>query len=156
MTPIFVPLPDALVARWRAGEPDAHGQTPERRVSDGAGVPCRHALRLVPAGAPYLIVAHRPFAGLNPYTETGPIFVSADAQPGAEPGPDLPPFLASAQYILRGYDSDERIVYGTGRIVPTAGLIEAARELFQTRPDVAFAHVRSATNNCFHVRVERG
>mgnify|MGYP002621412547 CR=1 FL=1 len=50
------------------------------------GVAQRH-LGLVPRGEPYLIVAHRPFDGLNPYTETGPIFVSATEGAGSEQGP---------------------------------------------------------------------
>lgn len=156
MTPIFVPLSAPHVAHWRAGGPDANGQAPEARVSDGQGVPCRFTLRLLPAGAPYLVLAHRPFAGLNAYTETGPIFVTAEDTPGAAPSPDLPSFLNSPAYVLRGYDAQERIVYGTGRVVPTDGLIAAARDLFTAQPQVAFAHVRSATNGCFHVRVERG
>ena len=155
MPPIFHPIDDATVARWRAGGPDAHGQPPERRISDGSGIPCRHTLALVPAGRPYLVLAHRPFAGLNPYTETGPIFVAADPVPGARPGPDLPPFLASAQYLLRGYDMDERIVYGSGQITATAEIQAACADML-ARPGIAFVHVRSATNGCFHVRVDRG
>jgi len=156
MTTIFVPLPAAQVAHWRAGGSDAYGLTPEHRISDGDGIPCRATLRMIPAGAPYLIVAHRPFQGLNPYAETGPIFVSADPGADAGPTPTLPAFLSSPRYILRGYSADERIVDGTGQVVPTEGLIEAATALFAARPEVMFAHIRSATNTCFHVRVERG
>lgn len=154
MDPIFIPLPAADIAHYRAGGRDAYGLEPERRISDGGAIPCRATLRMVPAGAPYLIVAHRPFQGLNPYTETGPIFVSADPLPPAEPGPELPEFLRSPQYILRGYSADERIVYGTGAVVETGRLIAASRALLD-RPGIAFLHIRSAANNCFHVRVEK-
>jgi len=153
MTPIFHPIDDATVARWRAGGPDANGQAPERRISDGTGVPCRHTLRLVPAGRPYLVLAHRPFAGLNPYTETGPIFVAADPLPGAAPGPGLPPVLTSARYLLRGYDADERIIYGSGQVVDTPLIPEACTQML-ARPGTAFVHIRSATNGCFQVRVD--
>lgn len=155
MDPIFIPLPAAAVAHYRTGGHDAYGLRPEPRISDGGAIPCRATLRMVPEGAPYLIVAHRPFQGLNPYAETGPIFLSADPLPPAEPGPELPKFLRSPQYILRGYSADERIVYGTGAVVDTPRLIDAARALLN-RADLAFLHIRSATNNCFHVRVERG
>ncbi|MEZ5750860.1 MAG: DUF1203 domain-containing protein [Paracoccaceae bacterium] len=153
MTPIFHPLPSAIVAHFRNGGADAHGQIPERRVSDGDGVPCRASMQMVPAGAAYLVLAHRPFATLNPYAETGPIFVSQD-MPLAQPGPDLPAFLVSPRYILRGYSADDRIVYGTGAIVETGDLIAASAALL-ARDDIAYAHIRSATNNCFHCRVER-
>ena len=154
MTPIFVPLDPALVAHWRAGGLDANGQRPLRAVSDGAGVPCRATLAPVPAGRPYLIVAHRPFAALNPWAETGPIFVAAEGAL-AEPSPRLPAFLASPQYLLRGYDAADRIVYGTGTLTPTPRIPQVAADLL-ARPEVAFVQVRSATNGCFHVRIERG
>ena len=121
MRPIFLPLPDATAAHYRSGGPDAYGLRPERRVADGGAIPCRHSLRLLPAGTPYLIVAHRPFAGLNPYAETGPIFLAAEDTPGAAPTTELPPFLTAAAYIVRGYSLDERIVYGTGAVTPTEG-----------------------------------
>ncbi len=155
MRPIFIPLPDADAAHYRAGGADAYGLTPERRIATDGDIPCRHTLRLLPPGTPYIVVAHRPFAGLNPYTETGPIFLAAEPGPGAGPSPDLPPFLNSSRYIVRGYDADERILYGTGAVTPTAEIIDACARLL-ARAEVAFVHVRSASNNCFHVRVERG
>ena len=62
--------------------------------------------------------------------------------------------LTAPAYIVRGYDRDERILYGTGGVVPTADIPARCAELFG-RADVAFIHIRSASNNCFHVRVER-
>jgi hypothetical protein len=103
---------------------------------------------------PFLIVAHRPFRGLNPYTETGPIFLAAEDQPGAAPGAALPAFLSSPTYVVRGYGRDERIIYGTGAVTPTPEIPAVCRALL-ARDEVAFVHVRSATNGCFHVRVER-
>lgn len=155
MQPVFHPLPAAIVEHYRAGGADAYGLAPERRRVAGGGVPCRATLRLLPEGAPYLIVAHRPFEGLNPYTETGPIFLSAEDLPVAEPSTELPPFLTSPHYIVRGYSADERILYGTGRVTPRGEIVEACTRLLE-RDEVAFVHIRSATNNCFHCRVERG
>ena len=155
MQPVFLPLPEAITARYRAGEPDAYGLAPERRrVGPGDGIPCRHSLRILPEGAEYLIVAHRPFEGLNPYTETGPIFLSAEGE-AAIPSPDLPPFLTSPHYITRAYDRDERIIYGTGSVTPTDQIVARCTALLSD-PQVAFLHIRSASNNCFHCRVERG
>ena len=52
-------------------------RAPERQVSDGSAVPCRHCLSDVAAGEPFLILAHRPFPEAQPYAETGPIFLRA-------------------------------------------------------------------------------
>lgn len=153
MAIVFTPLDTAIVRALRASAADAYGLAPERHLSDGDGVPCRHCLDFVPEGEPYLICAHRPFAGLHPYAETGPIFLCAtDCAPGG--GPDLPPFLDSPSYILRGYGPDERIVYGTGRAVARADIVARGTALL-ARPDIAFVHVRSASNTCYHCRIDR-
>ena len=151
----FVALDDDTVAYLRAGQPDANGQSPERHISDGGGVPCRHSLQLVPEGDPYLIVAHRPFPAPQPYAEVGPIFIHADATDRYPESDAIPPTLSSAAYIVRGYGYDDRIVYGTGSIVETANIPAHAAELLE-RDDLAYLHVRSASDNCFHCRIDRG
>lgn len=150
----FMPLPTDMVTALRNRQPDAYGLMPERvAASGGTGTPCRHCLRQVPEGAPYLIAAHRPFAGLNPYTETGPIFLCADECPCGGSGfpEDL---LTSPGYIVRGYSADERIVYGTGAVIATPEIEARCLTLFD-RPEIAFIHIRSASNNCFLCRAER-
>jgi hypothetical protein len=62
--------------------------------------------------------------------------------------------LASPDYIVRGYGADDRIVYGTGAVVPTAEIAGRAEELL-ARDDTAYVHVRSARNNCYQCRIER-
>ncbi|MEZ4677003.1 MAG: DUF1203 domain-containing protein [Caldilineaceae bacterium] len=150
----FVAMPTAIVTALQAGQLDANAQLPERALSDGDGVPCRHCLQLVETGALYLILAHRPFATIQPYAECGPIFLHADSCTRYVEGATLPPMLGSPQYIVRGYSSDERIIYGTGTIVPTTQIAHYAAELF-TRAEVAFLHIRSASNNCFQCRIDR-
>ena len=114
----FIPMPTTQARTYQSGGADANGQVPERTVSDGEGNPCRHCLRMIPKGAPMLVLAHRPFPAPQPYAEVGPIFLCADAC-AAGGGQTLPEILASPTYIVRGYGSDDRIVYGTGAVVPT-------------------------------------
>ena len=152
----FEALPSDLVSVLRAGAPDANGQPAERgAISDGDGVPCRHCLHDTPAGQDYLILAHRPFPAPQPYAETGPIFLCAGDCPRWE-GEGVPPILTtSPDYLLKGYSTDHRIVYGTGKVVAT-GEIEAYADGLLSDPRVAFVDVRSARNNCFQVRIRRG
>ena len=91
----YIPLPTDEVRKLQAGGPDAYGNAPERVVSDGGGNPCRHCLKLIPEGAPMLILAHRPFSKAQPYAETGPIFLcgepceaggGTEARPGSQGG----------------------------------------------------------------------
>ncbi|AWD22630.1 DUF1203 domain-containing protein [Fuscovulum blasticum] len=149
----FSPIPTEVVRAYQAGGPDANGQTPERHLSDGKGVPCRHCLQQVPAGRAYLILAHRPFPAPQPYAEIGPIFLCADAC-AAGGGAELPEILSAPDYIVRGYGTDDRIVYGTGAVIPRDAIAATAQELLAD-PAIAYVHVRSARNNCFQCRVDR-
>jgi hypothetical protein len=150
----YLALPTDSARALRSGAADAYGHTPERSISDGHGNPCRHCLQGIPKGADMLIFAHRPFQELQPYAETGPIFLCADAcvQGG---GPDLPEILqTSPDYLVKGYSVDERIVYGTGGIVPSDQISAYAGEVFES-PEVTHVHVRSARNNCYLLRIDR-
>jgi hypothetical protein len=149
----FTPIPTEIVRAYQQGSPDANGQVPERQVSDGGGNPCRHCLQMIPKGAGMLVLAHRPFAALQPYAELGPIFLCAEGCM-AGGGTGVPEILASPDYIVRGYGADDRIVYGTGAVVATGRIVEeAAARLADQR--VAYVHVRSARNNCYQVRIDR-
>lgn len=147
-------LPTEIVRALQAGAPDAYGTPPERHVAQGSGNPCRHCLRFIPEGAEMLILAHRPFDGLHPYAETGPIFLCADPCPRHE-GSKMPEILRdSPDYLLKGYNAQDRIVYGTGRVVAAAEIAEYAETVLE-RADVAYLHVRSARNNCYQARIDR-
>ncbi|WGV15750.1 DUF1203 domain-containing protein [Fuscovulum ytuae] len=149
----FLPIPTEIARAYQAGGVDSYGLLPERKISDGGGNPCRHCLRMIPEGKGMLVLAHRPFGTLQPYAETGPIFLCADPC-DAGGGPELPEILSSSEYIVRGYGADERILYGTGGVVETGRIPARATELL-AMPEVAFVHVRSARNNCFQLRIER-
>jgi hypothetical protein len=151
----FTALPTNVVRTLQRGGHDAYGLLPERRVSDGDGVPCRHCLRTVAAGKPYLVLAYRPFPALQAYAETGPIFLCAEACDRA-PESDVMPamFKPTPDYIVRGYDHEDRIVYGTGAVVATDKICGRAHELLE-REDIAYLHMRSARNNCYQCRIER-
>lgn len=150
----FTAMPTDLVRDFQSGGADAYGNAPEHATSDGKGNPCRHCLRNIPEGAEMLILAHRPFDGLHPYAETGPIFLCAAAcERGG--GTDLPAILqTSPDYLVKGYSAKDRIVYGTGAIVPGAHISTYATEIFDD-PKVAYIHVRSARNNCYQARIDR-
>jgi hypothetical protein len=127
---------------------------PEHSVSDGNGKPCRHCLRIIPKDAGMLILAHRPFAGLHPYAETGPIFLCADDCTRGG-GTDVPEIQAtSPHYLIKGYGSDNRIVYGSGKIVAKEDTETFAADTLAD-PQIAYLHVRSASNNCYLLRIDR-
>lgn len=133
---------------------DDYGLPIEQHISDGDGLPCRHCLGNIDAGEPFLILAWRPFTAFHAYAETGPVFLHAKLCERAKSGADLPPILTSQTYMVRGYDSDERIVYGSGCIVDRDKIKTRAAALLENEK-IAFIHVRSAANNCFQCRIDR-
>ncbi|KJZ25999.1 DUF1203 domain-containing protein [Tritonibacter mobilis] len=152
--PQIIAMPTETVRAYQAGLPDAHGQRPERATSDGGGNPCRHCLTYIPEGAEMLILAHRPFPTVQPYAETGPIFLCASTCT-RHAGPEMPEvFTRSPDYLIKGYGADDRIVYGTGIVINKDRMMAQAEEIFAD-PRVRYIHIRSARNNCYQAKIER-
>lgn len=150
----YTALETDIVRALQAGGPDCHDQAPERSISDGPGNPCRHCLRDIPRGAPMLILAHRPFAALQPYAECGPVFLCVDACPRHDAA-QVPHILQTApDYLVKGYGANDRIVYGTGAIVAAETVPDYAAKLLKDT-GIAYVHVRSARNNCYQLRIDR-
>ena len=102
-----------------------------------------------------LVLAHRPFKTVQPYAEVGPIFICAHPCERPPDTSELPDILkTSPDYLIKGYDHDERIVYGTGAVVAQAALSDQVDRILSS-PRVTFVHIRSARNNCYQVRAEQ-
>jgi hypothetical protein len=146
-------IPTDEVHRLRHGGPDANGQPALRRIAEGGANPCRHCLGLIDDGDEKLVLAYRPFADVQPYAETGPIFLHA--KPCERYDSDALPswfaFLDPA--IIRGYGADHWIRYDTGNVVRGTELT-AVCETILGDPTIAYVHVRSKFN-CFQCRVDR-
>jgi hypothetical protein len=153
MTIRFEAMPTAdAEAVWNGGL-DAYGFPAETRISDGPGHPCRHCLGNIDAGETVLVLAYRPFPDLQPYAETGPIFLHAEPCRRYRAEEIQPPVLeTSRDYILRGYGADDRIVYGTGAVTLKEDVRAYAEDLL-ARDEIAYVHVRSARNNCYQCRI---
>lgn len=155
MTFRFKGIPTDEARHFQRGGKDAYGQVPEQLTSDGNGNPCRHCLRMIEAGEAFLVLAYRPFSALQPYAEQGPIFLHKEECAPAPQDDHLPSVLEdSPTFLVRGYNSDERIVYGTGKVVANEDIKTYAASLF-ANSEISFVHVRSASNNCYQAKIER-
>ncbi|MBD9445799.1 MULTISPECIES: DUF1203 domain-containing protein [unclassified Rhizobium] len=150
----FSAMPTANAENLWNGGTDAYGFLPETMVSDGPGHPCRHCLKNIDAGEELLVFAYRPFPELQPYAETGPVFLHKEPCERYAAEEVLPPVLTSPDFIVRGYNADNRIVYGTGAVTLTPDIRSYATQLLE-RPEIAYVHVRSARNNCYQCRIDR-
>lgn len=147
-------IPSDTAHHLRAGGADAHGQPPLARPAEGQANPCRHCLQLIAEGEPKLVLAYRPFDALQPYAETGPIFLHQKDCPRYE-ADTLPAWFAYlTPAIVRGYGADDWIKYETGAVVSGPELTAKCRQIL-TDPEVAYVHIRSKFN-CFQCRVDRG
>ena len=149
------PIPTEHAKSFWLGEADANGQTPERHISNGDGIPCRHCLSKVMPGQPYLALSYRPFIELQPYAECGPIFLHAEPCSAYQETASIPAMILNGEpRIVRGYDAADRIIYGTGKIVE-AGDIEHYAQILFNNVNITYIHVRSSQNNCYTFRIDR-
>ena len=137
----------------RRGGEDDNGQFALRIKAMGPANPCRHCLQLIAEGDDKLVLAYRPFTGLQPYAEVGPIFlhqrdcIRYDAE-------RLPAWFNHLEpALIRGYGHDDWIRYETGKVV-AGGELASECERILGNPDVAYVHIRSKFN-CFQCRVDR-
>lgn len=146
-------IDSAFADLLRRGGPDANGQPALRRKAVGMTNPCRHCLQMITEGDDMLVLAYRPFSDLQPYAETGPIFLHQRACQRYEGG-HLPAWFAHMQpALIRGYGVDDWIRYNTGQVLPGHELAAACASLL-SQPEVAYVHIRSKFN-CFQCRVDR-
>lgn len=146
-------IPTDEVERIRLGGDDANGQPAIVCAAEGLANPCRHCIGLIAEGDMKLVLAYRPFHRLQPYAETGPIFLHKEEceRYDADVLPAWFDFLEPA--IVRGYGDDDWIRYDTGDVVSGRELT-ARCEAILDDPTIAYVHVRSKYN-CFQCRVDR-
>jgi hypothetical protein len=115
------------------------------------GYPCRHCLRWAKPGDRMILF---PFAAIpsgRPYSESGPIFVHAEACERYGATDEFPAEFRKGR-VLRAYNFAYDII--TAEVANGAGP-EAVIERFLQKPETAFVHVRSASHGCFTMEIER-
>jgi hypothetical protein len=146
-----VPLrTEVAAAARRTAETGAHDHRVVIADSSG-GYPCRHCLRWAQPGERMILF---PFAAIpagRPYSETGPIFVHADACERYASTHEYPAAFRKDRSI-RAYDSDRNIIAAE---VVNGSEPEAVIEKFLEKPETAFMHVRSASHGCFTMEIQR-
>jgi hypothetical protein len=115
------------------------------------GYPCRHCLQWAQPGERMILF---PFAAIppgRPYSETGPIFVHAEACERYCATEEFPAEFREGR-VLRAYNSRHDMI--AAEVANGAGP-EAVIERFLQKPETAFVHVRSASHGCYTMEIER-
>lgn len=95
-----------------------------------------------------------PFAAIapgRPYSESGPIFVHAEACDRYAATHEFPLAFRSGR-VIRAYNSQREIIAAE---VANGEGPEPVIERFLQKPETAFVHVRSASHGCYTMEVER-
>jgi hypothetical protein len=145
--------PSSTVRKIQSGGCDAYGQSAQVHTAKGVQNPCRHCLQLIAEGEEKLVLSYRPFDELQPYAETGPIFLHKHQcrQYKSDKLPEWFEYLNPA--IIRGYDKNNWIRYDTGDVVRGSELDDTCRTILRDE-SIAYVHIRSKFN-CFLCQVER-
>ena len=151
----FIAMPTHEFKQFQRGKVDANNQVGKTQISNGSGLPCRHCLTDIDQSDSCLLFAYRPFNSVNPYTESGPVFIhKQDCKRFVQRS--IPKIILERQHvIIRGYDDQDTIVEDTGQVIKTDDFMRKAKEVLYTE-NVDYMHVRSASNNCYFCRVELG
>ena len=100
-----------------------------------------------------LLFAYRPFDALQPYAETGPVFLHQDHCVRYDCNMMPAWFDRFDPAIIRGYSDVHTIRYDTGKAVPGKDLSTECQKILSDQT-VAYVHIRSKFN-CFQCRVDR-
>ena len=120
-------------------------------VDSPESAPCRHCLRWAQPGERVILFPYAPIPSGHPYSETGPIFVHANACQRYSTTNEYPADFRNGR-VFRAYDSKFNII--DAQVVNGSETEATIESLFQN-PDTAFVDVRSVTRGCFTFRVQR-
>jgi hypothetical protein len=115
------------------------------------GYPCRHCLRWAQPGDRVVLFPYPAIPAGHPYSESGPIFVHAEACERYKATNKFPADFRSGR-VLRAYNSeydmiDAKVVNGTEP--------EAVIEKLLNNPETAFVHARSVIRGCYTFGIAR-
>jgi hypothetical protein len=115
------------------------------------GYPCRHCLQWAQPGERMILFPFDAIPPGRPYSESGPIFVHAEACERYRATEEFPAAFREGR-VLRAYNSQHDII--AAEVANGAGP-EAVIERFLQKPETAFVHVRSASHGCYTMEIER-
>jgi hypothetical protein len=152
-TPTFqiIALPTEVAERARrATEADATDHTLVLADSP-TGYPCRHCLRFAKPGERLILFPYAAIPAGRPYSETGPIFVHADACERYSATREYPHDLRKGR-VFRAYNATYDMIDAE---VANGSEPEAIVEKLLQNPKTQFVDARSVTRGCFTFRIQR-
>jgi Protein of unknown function (DUF1203) len=153
----IVPISKDYAAKIRKTMTDDFGHAVVVQTASGLG-PCRVSLKpFLPGKDKRLLFTHSPFDIDNAYNQPGPVFIQADEVEEYQDIHHFPVEIKADQLhfklTLIGYDADQMMNYT--KLVGEDDVDELISRIFDSHPEVAFLHARSALASCYICRIER-
>jgi hypothetical protein len=145
--------PERLAAMRAAGADD-FGNAWTRRDAEG-WEPLRCCLRRPQPGEPIALICFTPWTEPSPWAEAGPVFVHHGPCGGYADAAAYPEAFLESPSIINPFDRSGARAYEHITFVDPQDDHEAAVRAVLAQPEVAYAHVRSATAGCFTFAVRR-
>ena len=147
IVPLATEVAEAARARAQEGAPDHEILTTEQ-----PGVyPCRHCLRWAEPGERVVLFPYASIPAGRPYSESGPIFVHAEACPNYALTDQYPTDFRSHR-VLRVYNATNDMI---DAVVVADDQPEPVIAQLLQNPETAFLQARSVTRGCYTFRIER-
>lgn len=147
IVPIRTEIAEAARREAEAGAADHAVVTADSPI----GYPCRHCLRWAQPGERMILFPFAAIAPGRPYSESGPIFVHAEACERYPATFEFPADFRKGR-VIRAYNSQQEIIAAE---VANGEGPEPVIERFLQKPETAFVHVRSASHGCYTMEIER-
>ena len=113
--------------------------------------PCRHCLHWAQPGERVILFPYAAIPPGRPYSESGPIFVHAEACERYRTTDQYPADFRQGR-VFRAYDKNRDMIDAE---VANGSEPEAVIAKLLKNPETAFVHARSVSRGCFTFRIER-
>lgn len=115
-------------------------------TADSPGAyPCRHCLRWATPGERVILFPYASIPPGHPYSETGPIFVHAEACERYSATNGYPPDFRNGR-VFRAYDVNYNMI---DAVIANGSDPETVITKLLANPETAFVQARSATRGCY-------
>ena len=136
----------------RAAEKDPHYNFPAYTDIARGDAPCRHCLKIIPAGEQATLFTYDAFEGVEKLPLPGPVYIHSKSCERYPEDAGFPAELKNSPRTLNAYAHGRRLL---AQEYVENGTVDSAVDKLFTRPDVEYIHVRSTTAGCYTFRIER-
>jgi hypothetical protein len=147
VVPLETEVAEAARSAAARGAPDHAVVT----VDSPRGYPCRHCLQWAKPGERVILFPYASIPPGRPYSESGPIFVHAEACQRYSATDEFPADFRNGR-VLRAYNSKHDMIDAE---VVNGSEPEAVIEKLLQNPETAFVQARSVSRGCYTFRIER-